>query len=201
MSERDSTRSVTVYGLCSSEDGKIRYVGQTIGLISARLRQHLHSPKRSKSAVAKWIKREIERGNTIRIFQIETNCVLHDTEKRLIAFYKRIGARLLNLTDGGEGTIGWRGNAGNKRPDLAERNRLASGIPGRPSSPETNAKISAANKGKKKPWLAERNKLGLGRPGHPHTDESKAKIGAANAGRKHSEESRKKMSEKAQGRK
>ena len=113
---------------------------------------------------------------------------------RLIAWYREHGAKLVNQTNGGEGTLGWHGNKGNKRPDLAARNRAGRGKPGHPSTPETKAKISAAHKGRKAPWLAERNRLGKGNPGHPHTAESRAKIGLAHRGKQVPEVARRKQS-------
>lgn len=166
------------------------------------MRQHRNYAKlRKVTAVHKWMVRELEAGFEIRIEPLIENAVLHETEMAVIAQYRSIGARLLNLTAGGEGTVGWRGNKGNKRPDLAEKNRLSKGKPGHPSTPETNAKIAAAHKGRKRPYLSERNKAMAGQPGHPHTAESKAKIAAALTGRVISDETRRKISEINTGRK
>lgn len=192
----------TVYSLSSTRNGEIRYIGQTTQPLGKRLVQHRNYAKlRKVTAVHKWMVSEIEAGFDIRITALVEDAVLHQTEIALIAQYRKNGARLLNHTDGGEGTVGWRGNKGNKRPDLAEKNRLAKGKPGHPVSPEARAKIAASKLGKKCPFLIERNKAKAGLPGHPHTDQSKAKIGAALKGRTFSEETRKKISEKAKGRK
>lgn len=194
--------TVTVYTLASTRNGEVRYVGQTVQSPTTRLRQHkCVAQGRRATAVQRWIAREIAEGFEIVIAAIATDAVLHDTEIALIAKYRADGYRLLNLTEGGEGTVGWRGNKGNKRPDLAERNRLGKGKPGRPNTPEARAKISAAKKGTKAPWLAERNRANTGKPGHRHSEESKAKIAAANTGHRVSEETRRKISEANKGRK
>ena len=174
-----------IYGLASSQDGKIRYVGQTMGRIGRRLDGHISDALRykDKGRVKKWIRAVIRRGYEVIVFLIENDVVLHEAEKRWIAFYRRHGASLTNSTDGGEGTLGWHGNAENKRPDLAARNRAARGLPGHPISEQSKAKISAANKGRKKPWLADRNREQAGKPGHPHTIKSRAKISKALKGR------------------
>lgn len=191
----------TVYTLSSSRNNEVRYVGQTNNM-SARRRQHLSYAKlRRATPVHKWINREIEEGFEIVMTAVLENAELHVAEMEIIAKYRDKGFRLLNLTDGGEGTIGWRGNTGNKRPDLAERNMSSKGKPGRASTPEINAKISAAHKGKSKPWLSERNHLLAGKPGHKHTDESRSKISASNKGRTISESQRKKISDSNTGRK
>lgn len=200
MSEAHSTRLCTVYGLRSTCDHKIRYVGQTVGKIGARLSGHLHFAKRRPvTPIAKWIVREVERGYRIEIFAIETDAVLHAAEIRLIAHFRKFGARLLNLTAGGEGTVDWHGNKGSKRPDLAERNRLGVGKPGHPTSAEAREKIAASKRGKKYPWLSERNRANAGKPGHPHTEEHKQYMSEKLKGRKHSDETRRKISEAKKG--
>lgn len=187
--------NVTVYALKSTRDGEIRYVGQTVQKTKTRLAQHkCDAVKRHITPVHKWIVREIDDGFVIDIFTLESGAQLHTSEISWIAKFRSQGARLLNLTDGGEGTIGWHGNKGNKRPDLAERNCEGKGKPGRASTPEINAKISAALKGRKAPWASERNRSMKGKPGHKHTPESRAKIAAANTNKIVSRETREKMS-------
>jgi len=191
-----------VYTLASSRDGEVRYVGQTVQKLCDRRRQHICDANRRRStAVQKWIARELAAGFQILIQPAIADAVLHRTEIEMIAKYRAEGYRLLNLTDGGEGTLGRRGNTGNRRPDLAERNRRNKGRPGHAISAESKAKISAANRGKKKPFLSERNREAIGKPGRPHTAESRANISAATKGRVFSLEHRRKISESAKGRK
>lgn len=193
----------TVYTLSSTRDDEVRYVGQTNNM-AARHRQHLsYARLRRMTPVHKWINREIEEGFEIVMTAVVEDAELHVAEIETIAKYRDQGFRLLNLTDGGEGTIGWRGNTGKKRPDLAERNKALKGQPGHAITDEVKAKISTANKGKKKPHLVERNKAGAGKPGHKHTDASRAKISASNKGRVMTDEMKLHLSEtaKAQNRK
>lgn len=97
-------------------------------------------------------------------------------ERRLIAWYGRVdlGTGILrNRTDGGDGVCG---NAGKTRKPHKRKS----------PSPETRAKLSAANKGKIK---SEEHKLKIGaaqkgRKGKPHTEETKRKISLANLGKK-----------------
>lgn len=159
-----------VYGLYSSRDDELRYIGQTTQSIARRLIQHRSYARRQQTAVHKWFIREVHEGFDISIKELACNAVMHVTEQALIAEHKASGARLLNLTDGGEGTIGWRGNKGNKRPDLAERNRLGKGKPnGRPLTPENKAKLIAANKTRDTTYLVVRNKTNHPWIGKKHT--------------------------------
>lgn len=119
-----------VYGLVSSRDDALRYVGQTTQTPERRLSQHRYYAKRKQTAVHKWFARETADGFVVSLRVICADAVMHATEIEVIAQRRAAGDRLLNHTDGGEGTIGWRGNLGKKRPDLSERNRRNAGKPG-----------------------------------------------------------------------
>lgn len=189
-------KTTTVYGLRSSRDKKIRYIGQTVSALRQRLAGHLHSVNRAKTPVAKWINREIKEGFKIEIFVICEGAILHKTEKWLIRMYKWVGEKLLNVTDGGEGTLGFK-HYGRKRPDLAERNRLGAGKPGHKWSDEDRAMFSEKHRGKKCPWNAERNKKHLSWLGRKHTEEEKKKIGLAHKEKMVSQETKEKIRSKA----
>lgn len=196
---------VAVYSLSSTRDNEIRYIGQTARSLKQRLSQHKsYAVKMRQTAVHKWIAREMADGFALQITALTERAVWNETEIALIAQYRANGARLLNHTDGGEGTVGLR-LVGRKRPDLAERNRKLKGMPGRKHTEEAKAKMSEIHTGKKCPWNIERNKARAGLPGHPHTkefkealaqrsrgltvsDETRAKISAANSGRKLTEQ-------------
>lgn len=149
-----------VYGLYSSREPEaLRYIGQTTQSPTTRLSQHRHYAKRKQTAVHKWFLREVQEGFLVELRVLHAEAVFNITEQELIAQYRADGARLLNLTDGGQGTLGWCGNIGKKRPDLAERNRLGKGKPnGRPLTSEDRARLIAANKTRDTTYLVIRNK-------------------------------------------
>lgn len=165
-----------VYGLYSSRDNELRYIGQTTQDPRRRLSQHRNYAKRKRTAVHKWFLREMEEGFEVSLGVLCADAVFNETETTLIAKHREDGARLLNLTDGGEGTVGWRGNLGNKRPDLSERNRGNKVWLGRKHGPEARAKMSARLRGRSAPWLAERNKTNHPWVGKRHTPETKARM-------------------------
>lgn len=179
------SRNTVIYALYSTEDNKDRYVGQTVQKIERRISQHLHEALKrdKKTRVANWIRKAISSGYEIKFRILQANAVYNESEKEWIKKLRENGTDLVNLTDGGEGTLGWHGNKGNKRPDLTLRNMQNRGKPGHKISDESKLKISDANKGKNKPWLAEINKKNKGKPGRPHTDESRAAISRALKGR------------------
>jgi hypothetical protein len=152
-----------VYGLSSSRNHELRYIGQTTQKLSKRLDSHIHCPKRSRQRyVWRWINKERREGHQIEIVPILTNAVWHESEKLLIAAYRKAGARLVNLTDGGEGVLGRKlSEEGRKKISLAHK--------GREKSPEHLAKILAVN---------------AARAGKPLSEEHKAKVAAAHKGKR-----------------
>jgi hypothetical protein len=108
---------------------------------------------------------------------------------------RRLGVKLVNLTDGGEGMSGYKftkedalkrakGRIGLKRPDVSarfkgvkkspeHRAKLSATRMGMKPSPETRLKLSAASKGRPSSML-----------GKKHTEESKKKIADAIRGEK-----------------
>lgn len=172
-------KQCVVYGLYSSRDGELRYIGQTTQRESTRLNQHRHYAKRKQTAVHKWFWREVSEGFSVELRVLCKDAVFNVTEIDFIAKHRSEGARLLNLTEGGEGTVGWKGNLGKKRPDLAARNRSNTGMPGHKMTPENEAKLRAACKTRDTGYLILRNKTNHPWIGKKHTEETKAKMRVA----------------------
>lgn len=182
-----ANNSITVYGLASSKDGVIRYIGQTSRDLETRRKWHITWTlrKRDRSRRTAWIASVLREGHELTITALEVDAVKHESEIRWIAHYKERGFDLVNGTLGGDQCIGVpkteahkaaisAAHKGSKKPWTAERNRQGKGKPGHASTPEINAKIAAKHIGKPKPWAAERNKTIV------WTDEMRAKVGDAN---------------------
>jgi len=180
-----------VYGLSSSEDGVIRYIGQTVKAPERRLLAHKSQAKRRRAAVHHWICKVFEHGHALCMTILIDNAEWAVSERMEIEKRRSAGERLLNLTDGGDG------------------------IPGAVRSDETRRKISEARKGMKfseehcesmslcrmgrTPSLAAIEKqrakmkgrtpknlkdLHEAKRGIPRSEETKAKISASLRGRK-----------------
>lgn len=167
-----------VYALLDSEES-IRYVGLTHGNAYFRLRTHINSARRgSQYPVHRWIRKhdyEVQ----VAVLEIDPPDILL-AEQQWIADRRAAGDRLLNCTDGGEGTIGIEVSAETRaKMSLAAKRRG-----GRPMSEETKAKLSAAKRG---------------RVHGPLSEEHKAKLAAAQRGKKMGAESRRKLSEARKG--
>lgn len=186
-----------IYVLRDPRDNSVRYVGQTINPRRRRW-QHLN-PKTPKHPVAHWAKKMRSIGMTV-LFELIDSCsgCGDDLERKWIKSFREQGARLYNLTDGGnsqlvfsEQTIA-KIKATQNRPDIRQakaerakrfwetaspefrerqRNAARSYLLGRPKSPEAIAKTAAAHTGKpKRPEsIAKRSAARRGKPQSPET--------------------------------
>lgn len=106
------------------------------------------------------------------------------------------GGPLVNLTDGGEGTVGY------KEPkSLEHRRKIGLANKGRILSPQTREAISVARKGQRrtKEAIAKSASAIRGRRRGPPSNVTRAKISAGNTGKHHSIETRAKMSAARRG--
>lgn len=100
-----------IYVLIDPRTDDIRYVGQTIQTLLSRLNKHLNS--KDKSHRTNWIK-NLKNNNLIPI--IKEICCTNDKlecnelEQFYIKKYNDDGYNLVNMTEGGEGSIGFKHN-------------------------------------------------------------------------------------------
>lgn len=117
-----------IYGLFDPRDGQLRYIGKSSsGLRRPRMHSCPSVLARERCHRSSWIKALLGAGvrPEIRILEEhDSEANLNSAEVRLIAFHRSIGARLTNMTDGGEGATGAK------------------------KSEETRAKLSVALRGK-----------------------------------------------------
>lgn len=110
-----------VYGLASS-DGVIRYVGQTSRSIERRLRKHHENARLGvNTPLYHWMRREAAQGRAVSAVTLQSDAEYGADERRVIAEMRANGVQLLNLTDGGDGTLGWKHTPDTKAKMLAKR--------------------------------------------------------------------------------
>ena len=192
--------ATTLYALVHPETGDVRYIGKTTQL-KARLRRHMSDAKRGQqNHRCCWIRSLPARPLIVPIITTEERYAMA-AERFAIALYRSAGDDLTNATDGGEGAPGsirtpaqraaigarFRG----KKLSLEHRHAISSGKTGGVRSPETRAKISAAQRGRARgPYSAERcAAISAGRRGKgcgPRPVEHRAAISAGQRGKKHS---------------
>lgn len=149
----------TVYGLRSSQDGRIRYVGQTVMSLEKRLKNHLsHSRKYRHRHLSNWINSVIRSGYSVEIIVLRENATWNVSEIEVIAQLRADGSDLVNATCGGEGALGvhWTEDRRKKMSETmtgkkksAEHvSNLSKAMRGRTIPPSVAEKISASLKGR-----------------------------------------------------
>lgn len=165
-------RTWTIYSLADPLTGQIRYVGITICSIKKRFGEHISRAKgQGRTHRDCWIKSLLAKGLLPIIAALEQGIgdQWQDRERHWIAELRKTND-LVNLTDGGEGTPGF------KMPrDAVE-------------------KIAAMKRGTKYPPGRKSAMFGK-----HHSPQAVEKIRLAGTGRHHTEESRKKVSRAKMG--
>jgi group I intron endonuclease len=140
-----------IYTILNSRNGSA-YVGWTVDP-DQRWAQHQRNPK---SPLGYYLYRAMRKYGVANFTfaVVETwpsELEAKDAEIWMIAYLKSLGARLYNMTEGGEGTTGWVPSEETRA--IWRRQRT-----GKKASPETKAKMSKTRKGKP---LSEKNKRGI----------------------------------------
>lgn len=90
-----------IYALCCPDIGEVRYIGKANDSVK-RLKGHLRDARRRRTPVYDWINSLHKRGAVpiLRVLMVTEDWRTH--EKALITQYRKDGARLLNVADGGD---------------------------------------------------------------------------------------------------
>lgn len=169
---------VTIYRLSHPETGEVRYVGKTGRPRKERLQEHRRSAlaEGEKDPVHWWIRSLLREGfdPVMDVLDEVPDEVWEERESYWIEFYRRAGARLLNVMDGGQGrSVGFKVSDETRarmievkkdflteRPELLDKLSRSHADPqwrekvgdfhrGRKRSPETCEKIRASKLGRK----------------------------------------------------
>lgn len=163
---------IIVYGLSSSKDNVIRYIGQTKVLSHIRLKAHVREAfgnLKKDTHKCRWIRNVIEEGYQVLITTLKEDAIYNEDEKLFIKIYKEIGIKLVNATEGGDHAFELTQEA---RKKMSERKK------GKKASLETKAKLSAMRKGRKQSpeWIAKRIQNRKKNGTYSHSIETKEKI-------------------------
>jgi len=146
-----------IYALIDPRTNDVRYIGKTVRTPQRRLRRHLaESYLAAGTHKDRWLIVLRAAGIEPRIEVLErcqSLTELAEAERRHISAQRAAGVALTNLTDGGDGSGGWK------------------------HTPESRKKISAALSGKPKSADHRRNS-GLARRGRKASDATRAKQSA-----------------------
>jgi hypothetical protein len=97
-------RKWTIYALKDPRTDEVRYAHR-----SSRLREHIREARVKRTHSASWI-RSLGRVGLEPVFQVLEEGWGEgwgNRERYWISEYRRLGAKLTNHTDGGEGSLGW----------------------------------------------------------------------------------------------
>jgi group I intron endonuclease len=193
-----------IYGLWPPGVEKIpvncRYVGKAVD-VARRFKSHLERSRNPRVHCHCWVKSLLDSGvkPVINVIAIVPNRVASQCEINVISLYKKFGANLTNLTDGGEGMLGhFVSDETRAKMSLSKIGNTCS--LGHKHSTETKRKISAGNTGK---FVSEetRKKMSTSKIGDKHpmyhkhrSEESNAKTSNSMIGKTHSREAIIKMS-------
>lgn len=214
--EQAAARPWAIYVLEDPRDGEVRYVGVSIDP-KRRLKSHKHAPRsktESHTHKARWVATLERDGLAPRLRVIEEgDGDWVEAEMRWIASYRAAGARLTNLSDGGEGAIG-HAPTDETRARMAEAQRALGGANrlGKTHTNESKRAISEKKTGVPNPNGAaartgtKRSAESLAKQsattmGHAVSDETKRKISAAHMGKIMSAETRARIGAASKGRK
>ena len=188
-----------IYCLYNPSNMEVRYVGKTINPVE-RFKNHISDAKRlNKYPVHKWINKLIKSNIEPKMQVIDFTDLESEweqAEKDYITFFRWLNKTknktLLNITDGGEGTLG-------KKVSQETKDKIRNSLKGRKRSLETIEKMSIALKGKvSSQEVIEKRRQG--QLGHKVSEETRELISKANKGRKMSEEFCENISQKLKGR-
>lgn len=154
-----------IYALRDPRTDEIRYIGfSSRGMERPNehfLPGHYNGEKRKHYPLYKWMRKMISLGLVPRIDVLEycaTEAELPELETILVALHKEAGARLLNCTEGGDGTFGFKFTDESKAKMSAARTgmkasdehkaAISAGLTGKKKSPEHVANMAEAQRGK-----------------------------------------------------
>lgn len=177
-----------------SNQKEIRYVGITVHEdVKKRFTSHL---EKTKSGVNRPVNDWIKKYDDIVIAKVSSPLTWEDAcmeEIALIAKLRLEGHRLLNMTKGGDGSVGIKDSEETrKKKSLAQTGRIV--------SQETRDKISKANTGKKRS-LEAKKKMSDKKFGRKLSKEHREKIANSNTGGKRTLEQRINISKSLKGKK
>lgn len=121
-----------VYGIYDIQDPeRIRYVGMTTGDLKTRLRNHwaYSDPKYRRSRIQCWMYSRRNRRGDVRMVVLDSVKDFEElkrAEMEQIKKFREKGMADLNLTDGGEGMLGYRRSEESKR-QISEKYRKTGG--------------------------------------------------------------------------
>jgi hypothetical protein len=168
-----------VYCLTDPRTNEIRYVGGTNGSLEKRLREHIRGVQSADTHKGYWMRSLLADGIKPEIHLLEeVDGPFSSAECEWISCFRHMKMRLTNLTDGGDGTVGYRHTQEQRDKNAAAKR----GVKRQPFTDGTRLKMSESRKGHT-PSVETREKMAEAKRGKKLSAEHKAKIGSASLGK------------------
>ena len=187
-----------IYFVTNLVNGK-QYVGKTVKRLGARRNNHYSSVRKGKDGCRLFWRALRKYGfENFEWEEVYSNAANEDLNRLEIECIEWFGTKMpdgYNMTEGGEGTLG-------HKHSLEQNEKIGKANKGRKRSPETCKKISDIHR-EKKISLLTRAKISKSLLGRTHLTSlaTREKIRKSNTGKRHTQETRKKISEVQIGRK
>jgi hypothetical protein len=199
-------RTHKIYALVDPRTNEVRYIGKSVNP-EQRYTVHLaYARKGTQTYACRWIKGLLNEGLAPQLNILESDISTDRIDEReiwWIAEGARLGWRLTNMTEGGDGGAYKypesaakisAANKGKRKPPRSEEHRRNQSLShmGKTLSPESRAKLSASLMGHASKPMSEEHKAKLRaiNTTRVQTEEEKAKRAAAGRGKKRSAEAR-----------
>lgn len=158
-----------IYGLVDPRDGSLRYIGKSSqGLLRAREHNYPSYLDVDKTYCGNWIRKlqKLKLKYTwVVIQEFEDADILSQAEIHWISYYRSIGFRLTNMTNGGEGSVDYVTSQETKA-------KISTALKGRVRSMSHSSAISAAKMGKSNGKHSEEHRKNISN-GHRNSDKSR----------------------------
>lgn len=137
------SKTTFIYALCEPGTRIVRYIGKSDNPESRLRYGHLSESVRLTTHLGRWLQRVVWSGcePALVILAEVPKRAWKSEERKHIAAYRRLGADLVNSTDGGEGVT--------QTPEI--RRKIGDSNRGKPRSPEQREQIRRALTGRKLP--------------------------------------------------
>lgn len=138
-----------IYGLFDPVSQELRYIGKTQSRLSERLAHHIWRAEHEKSNTHKkqWIlnlKRQNKKPEIVLLETCNSNSELTDAEVFHIQYWKFLGCRLVNHTNGGEGCFGYKHTTESKQKMSVIKKNKPSHMAGKKHKIDTKIDIITA---------------------------------------------------------
>lgn len=107
---------VIIYAVLDPDTQEIRYIGKTVRTMNLRLAEHIREAKRGNDLwFFRWLRNLDKKPIIKELERISEGKDWQSIEMKWIDYYKKVGAKLTNATNGGEGLHGYKFSESHKQ--------------------------------------------------------------------------------------